>query len=205
MMSSVSATDTPEGPTRSASPRSQLAYSFSAMSRYDVEALLRTRTERDEHFRTHYTSPIPEDHLPGFVGLSYFEPDPGLVLHGSMTVVEGKREIISSTGGTSSYRLAGHLEILIGGQDRRLVVLYGDEDEMFIPFRDGTCGKDSYGGGRYVGLTVAEDGSSIVDFNRAINPWCAYDEEFSCPLPPAENWLEASLPAGEKAYQPPVV
>jgi len=51
-------------------------------------------------------------------------------------------------------------------------------------------------------VTVTEPGQALVDFNRAINPYCAYDEEFSCPLPPAENWLSFPIPAGEMDYRP---
>ena len=70
----------------------------------------------------------------------------------------------------------------------------------FIPFRDGTAGDTTYQGGRYVSPETADDGSVIVDFNRAFNPWCVYDDEFICPFPPASNIIEEPIAAGEKVW-----
>ncbi|MBT8206662.1 MAG: DUF1684 domain-containing protein, partial [Acidimicrobiia bacterium] len=67
----------------------------------------------------------------------------------------------------------------------------------FVPFRDATSGKESYGAGRYLDVHPNEDGTVTLDFNYAYNPYCAYDEAFSCPLPPIENWLEVPIAAGE--------
>ena len=169
---------------------------------YDVAALLDSRAARDEHFRTHFTSPIPEEHLERFEGLEYFDPDPDLVFSGGFAPAEGKLNITSSTGNTTSYRLAGHVDLAIDEESHRLIVLHGEDGEMFIPFRDATCGAGSYGGGRYVPAVAEAPNKLIIDFNLALNPWCAYDEDFSCPLPPVDNWLRVPIPAGEKEYRP---
>jgi uncharacterized protein (DUF1684 family) len=78
-----------------------------------------------------------------------------------------------------------------------------DESDMrnfFLAFADETSGKETYGGGRY--LNVRQDGknSITIDFNLAFNPYCAYNPDFACPLPPRENILEIALPVGEKNY-----
>ena len=164
----------------------------------DHAGLLAWRADRDEEYRSHYASPIPEDHQ--FTALRYFDPDPDWVLAGSFTPAEGRIEIGSSTGGTTGYDLAGYLDLPVDGETHRLIVLHGEEGELFIPFRDATAGDSTYGGGRYVSVTLTEPGQAIVDFNRAVNPYCAYDEEFSCPLPPSENWLPFPIPAGEMTY-----
>jgi hypothetical protein len=169
---------------------------------YDIAALLDRRAARDEHFRTHFTSPIPEEHLERFEGLEYFDPDPDLVRTGTFAAAEGKLDITSSTGNTTSYRLAGHVDLAINENTHRLIVLHGEDGEMFIPFRDITCGTGSYGGGRYVPAVPKAPNEMIIDFNLALNPWCAYDEEFSCPLPPVDNWLRVPIRAGEKDYRP---
>ena len=161
----------------------------------DLEALLAWRTDRDEEYRSHYASPIPEGHH--FTALRYFDPSPDWVRAGSFTPAEGRIEIGSSTGGTSEYAQAGYFDLRVGDESHRLIVLHGEEGELFIPFRDASAGDSTYGGGRYVPVTVIEPGRAFVDFNRAINPYCAYDEEFSCPLPPAENRLPFPIPAGE--------
>ena len=172
------------------------------MTSYDTKALLVWRRERDKHFRSHYASPIPEEHLETFTRLSYFPPDPALVIEGAFESRDGKIEIISSTGGTAGYRVAGRVTLTVHGDTRSVIALRGEDDDVFIPFRDGTCGAESYGGGRYVPALLNNE-SVIIDFNKASNPWCAYDEEFSCPLPPAENWFEARIAAGEMVYRPP--
>lgn len=174
-----------------------LRYSGSMNDPFDVADLLRWRADRDEFFRAHYASPIPEDHLASFTGLRYFDPDPAFVLEGAFSGAEGKVEIASSTGSATEYSLAGHIALEFGSTAHRLVVLHGEEDELFVPFRDGTSGVESYGGGRYAPVVVSRPGRAMVDFNRAVNPYCAYDEEFSCPLPPRDNWLDVRVTAGE--------
>ncbi len=169
---------------------------------YDFDSLLKERAARDGHFLSHYASPIPEEHLPAFDGLSYFAPAPEWSLSGEFTARSGRIEIRSSTGGTTAYRIAGSVRIDIQGDSFDLLVLHGEEDDRYVPFRDATCGDESYGGGRYVPVFI-DNGSARVDFNRAGNPWCAYDEEFSCPLPPHQNWLPMRIEAGEKDYQSP--
>ena len=124
------------------------------------------------------------------------------MLTGSFTPAEGRIEIRSSTGGTTGYDLAGHLDLAVQGETHRLIVLHGEDGELFAPFRDATAGDATYGGGRYLPVALTGVGRAIADFNRAINPHCAYDEEFSCPLPPAENWLPFPITAGEKTYLP---
>jgi uncharacterized protein (DUF1684 family) len=166
----------------------------------DPGGLMAWRAARDEEFRSHYASPIPEDHQ--FTALCYFNPNPDWVLTGGFTPAEGRIDIGSSTGGTTGYDLAGYVDLSVGGETHRLIVLHGEEGELFIPFRDATAGDSTYGGGRYVSVALTEPGRAIVDFNRAVNPYCAYDEEFSCPLPPSENWLRFPVPAGEMTYLP---
>lgn len=84
----------------------------------------------------------------------------------------------------------------------RLTVTDDGDGDTFVPFRDATNGVDTYEGGRYVGLADGPGSAVSIDFNRARNPWCVYDEEFICPLPPIENWIAARIPAGEKMYLP---
>jgi len=74
---------------------------------------------------------------------------------------------------------------------------------LFIPFKDATTGEDTYGGGRYLDISLASippGGKFIIDFNKAYNPLCAYADGFNCPIPPVENYLEIPILAGEKQY-----
>jgi len=168
---------------------------------YDIEVLLASRAARDEEFRTSFASPILEEHMDSFRHLRYFEPDAALAVSGPFAPAVGKYDIASSTGSVSGYDLAGRATLTVNGETRTLVVL-GTDDEIFIPFRDATCGSDSYPGGRYVPVELTDSDRVSVDFNRAINPYCAYDDDFSCPLPPAENSFTVPIRAGEMDYRP---
>lgn len=79
-----------------------------------------------------------------------------------------------------------------------------EEERLFIPFRDATSGKETYGAGRYLDLDPEEhytaEGKWILDFNKAYNPWYAYSVFYACPFVPPENWLEVLVRAGERNY-----
>ena len=156
-----------------------------------IDALLAERAERDRFFAAHYASPIPEEHLAGFTGIAYFPPDPVWTITGSYEAADPHKVPIPSTSGTESpYTMLGVVVLDVDGRTYRLAVLDDGDGGAFIPFRDGTSGATTYGGG-------------AIDFNRAVNPYCVYDEEFVCPLPPTNNWITAPIEAGEKMYEPP--
>jgi uncharacterized protein (DUF1684 family) len=77
------------------------------------------------------------------------------------------------------------------------------QDYLFLPFKDRSNGVSTYGGGRYLNVSKkdVDDGATIVDFNKAYNPWCAFSDGFNCPIPPIENHLPVSITAGEKKYK----
>ena len=105
-------------------------------------------------------------------------------------------------GGEQVYTRAGILRFAVDGQPAQLT-LFAQEDqhELFVPFRDSTSGKDSYPAGRYLEVEPPDaSGQVSVDFNLAYNPYCAYNPEYSCPLPPVENWLKVPIRAGEKTF-----
>ena len=78
---------------------------------------------------------------------------------------------------------------------------------LFVPFKDATCGKETYGAGRYHDLEPdgnrTQEGKWILDFNQAYSPWCAYSEAYTCPFVPVENWLAVPIYAGGKDYHLP--
>jgi uncharacterized protein (DUF1684 family) len=175
-----------------------------ACSCMDMQHLLDERSERDRFLREHYSSPLPDEHLEKFSGLDYFPPDAGWVVAGRYEAVEPHDVQIPSTAGRDNpYKKIGVLTLSIEGTTYQLTVLDDGDGDMFVPFRDGTSGVGTYEGGRYVGLSLGADSEVSVDFNSARNPWCVYDEEFICPLPPVENWISERIPAGEKMYAPP--
>ena len=74
-----------------------------------------------------------------------------------------------------------------------------DGDELFLPFADATSGKETYPSGRYLEVHELPDGRVVADFNYAYNPYCAYNEQWTCPIPPAENRLPVAIRAGERS------
>ena len=111
----------------------------------------------------------------------------------------------TSTGDIRHYRRWATFSFEVGGETADLTI-YSDPwgESLFLPFKDGTNGRDTYGAGRYLdnhrpGLSV-RGGQVVVDFNYAYNPYCAYSTTYSCPLPPRENWLEMPIYAGEKNF-----
>lgn len=170
----------------------------------DTDGLLSGRLEQDEFLREHYSSPLPEEHRSDFGGLDYFPPDAAWELTGEYEPTPSRKvPILSSAGIESSYTMIGIVRISIDQSVYRLTVLDDGDGGAFIPFRDGTSGAETYAGGRYVGVAADTAGAVTIDFNTAQNPWCVYDEEFTCPLPSAENWMVERIPAGAKMYKPP--
>jgi len=170
----------------------------------DPDLLIAERAERDRFFATDYASPIPDEHLAGFTGIAYFPPDPSWEIVARYESADPHKIPIPSTSGAESpYTMLGVAVLDVDARTYRLAVLDDGDGGAFIPFRDGTSGTTTYGGGRYVPVAPSQDGGVTVDFNRAVNPYCVYDEEFVCPLPPATNWITTPVEAGEKMYQPP--
>ncbi|MXR50568.1 DUF1684 domain-containing protein [Halovenus sp. WSH3] len=170
-----------------------------------ADRLRENREEKDRFFSEHPQSPIPPERREGFDGLAYFDPDPEYRVEATVTVFEDPDEIDfeTSDGRTITYRRPFRFSFEIDGDSYELSG-YRQEpsDPIFVPFRDKTTGQQSYKDGRYMELEPEEelsDGMTIeIDFNLAYSPFCAYSETFSCPLPPEENWLDTTIPAGER-------
>ncbi|MCI0552006.1 MAG: DUF1684 domain-containing protein, partial [Anaerolineae bacterium] len=86
------------------------------------------------------------------------------------------------------------------GQTAELTI-YKNSRGYFLPFVDDLAGKETYSAGRYLELEKLPNGKFLVDFNLAYNPYCAYNEQWSCPITPAENRLSVAVSAGEKIFE----
>lgn len=171
------------------------------------ETLLREhRRAKDEHFRRGHHSPIPPGDRAGFGGLDYYPPRADLDLELELLPAgDGEIRVPTSDGRERVYRRAGRVRFAVDGEEAELTLFSvpgHEEGGLFLPFRDATSGDETYGAGRYLDLDSPQEGRVRVDFNLAYNPFCAYDEAYSCPLPPPENWLRVPIRAGEKAYAP---
>ena len=159
------------------------------------------RRERDLFFAEHYATPLSDEDLQSFSGLRYYPVNPRLCFEVELEPAPDSVEITSSTGSVTAYRTAGWVTIPFASGPERMRVLCGEDDDLYIPFRDTTCGEKTYSGGRYVSVEEKFGSGHEVDFNKAINPYCAYDPDFSCPLPPPENKLNVPIAAGELDYE----
>ena len=166
------------------------------------------REQRDHLFGTHPQTALPAERLKSFRGLSYFDYDPALRF--SATIVASNAPapaaISTSTDETMSFFSIGHVELPIGRLQIYWLKDYGGG--IFIPFRDQTGGKTTYGGGRYLldtakGADLGSDdrGRLILDFNFAYNPSCHYDPRWNCPLSPPANRLSVAIRAGEQMFE----
>ena len=166
------------------------------------------RGTRDELFREHRQSPLPGSARETFDGLPYFEFDPELRVSAQLVDRPAERlEIASSTGEPIRFTRIGACVFEIAGAEQRLDAYWLEaySDGLFVPFRDGTSGRESYGAGRYLldtakGADLGSPGTGevVLDFNFAYNPSCAYDPRWSCPLAPPANRLDVEIRAGER-------
>lgn len=158
------------------------------------------RTSKDALF-TSEDSPLSGSERPRFTGLKYFPENPALALELELdrTAPGDPITLDTSTSEQREFRRAGKLKFAVEGHEAELT-LFVDSNGYFLPFRDSTSGLESYGSGRYLEPRDLQNGMLQVDFNYAYNPYCAYSEHFSCPLPPRENWLTVPIRAGEKNY-----
>ena len=176
-----------------------------------ADPVARERKEKDESFRSGQGSPLPDQDRRRFRGLDYFPVSPTYRFRVKLNRYENPLELRISTNTTEVRRglRYGYFEFELEGRACRLQVYKVFEDNgsggasLFVPFRDATSARETYGGGRYIDLTENTTGIYDLDLNRAYNPFCAYGGEYSCPLPPAENTLPVAVRAGEKTYHPP--
>jgi uncharacterized protein len=165
------------------------------------------REHKDHYFAHGDHSPLPAQQLAVFKGLPYFDENPALAF-----VVEnetegpgvGERLALETTdGGLVEFVRSGRVVVPLADQTVALSVLRDlDRGRHFLPFRDATAGHETYALGRYLDPQERPDGKLVVDFNYAYNPYCAYGEGWSCPIPPAENVVPVRIEAGELAFDP---
>ncbi len=160
------------------------------------------RAHKDSLMRFDAESPFRKGNIP-FEGLQYFPVNAGWKLRALFRKPEFRQAVVLATskGEPRSMLHEGRLEFEAEGKKLSLQAfsLEGDDGRLFIPFKDLTTGKETYGAGRYL-EAMKEPGDSVwLDFNLCYQPYCAYNLEYSCPLVPAENTLPVAVRAGEKS------
>jgi uncharacterized protein len=159
------------------------------------------RKMKDDFFSHDGQSPLTPAQKKAFTGLNYFPPNPDLILEVAVDEFPDKQniEMQTTTGDVQVYERYGKFSFTVGGVATELII-YRSEDSFFLPFVDSLAGKETYPAGRYLEPESLGNNRFRVDFNLAYNPYCAYNDYWSCPLTPFENHIKVSIRAGEKLY-----
>lgn len=166
-----------------------------------MQSIKSFRTEKDEFFGRHHQSPLTPAQRQHFKGLNYFPENSALRLQVDVETTQSSETVsIQTTGGQPQiYKRFGKFKFQVDGQTAELTI-YKNSHGYFLPFVDNLAGKETYPAGRYLEPEKLPNGKFLVDFNLAYNPYCAYNEKWSCPITPAENRLKVSICAGEKIF-----
>ncbi len=159
-------------------------------------------------FKDASTSPLKDADRKSFTGLPFYKVDSSYIVkaHLRRTPESQFFQMKTTTGDTNMERVFGILTFTMEGKIQKLEVYQSEEvinsidnrDYLFLPFLDKTNGEETYGGGRYLDLSIPEGDSLIIDFNKAYNPYCVYNENYSCPIVPRTNFVDAYITAGVK-------
>lgn len=161
-------------------------------------------------FKDATKSPLKEKDRKAFNGLDFFPFDSVYVVKATLTRTPDEKpfKMKTTTNRLPEYVKYGQVKFQIRDewftldiyQNLGLMEEEGYEDYLFLPFLDHTNGNESYAGGRYVEARIPSGDELLIDFNQAYNPYCAYNEKYSCPIVPRDNYLDIEIRAGVKAY-----
>jgi len=170
-------------------------------------------SKTDQFYANPETTPLPPDNVAGFDSIPRYSYNSKFRVTARVKLSEGAKpqSIETTTQAKRRMQKAGELVFEIDSEEITLPV-YRDlttarmkvkDPVYFLPFTDLTNGAETYGGGRYIDLDqgALEGESTIVDFNRAYNPFCVYNPEYSCPIPPPDNHIETRIEAGARVEQ----
>lgn len=153
--------------------------------------------------RTNDESPLTETQKANFVPLDYYPENADLayILEPNEDISHDPVALGTTSGESREYIPHSEITFTVGGQEVTLTVFREPErGRLLIPFKDATSNKETYGAGRTVDPQVRPDGKLSVDFNYAYGPYCQYNDNWTCTLPPFSNWLQVPIEAGEKLY-----
>jgi uncharacterized protein (DUF1684 family) len=176
-----------------------------------IQEIKKHRYDVNVKFADKETTPLTIKDFNEFSSLDFFPIDSTyrVIAKFVRTPDEIPFEMATTTDEKSIEVKYGEAHITLNGEQLKLNIYQNSElkltpeykNYLFLPFMDKTNGKESYGGGRYLDLEIPEDKIIILDFNKAYNPYCAYSDRYSCPIPPIENHLDVAINAGFKAFK----
>jgi uncharacterized protein (DUF1684 family) len=184
-----------------------LSLSFTTDDPKYVKKIKKHRKKQAKHFKKDADSPFVRGNIP-YKPVPYYAPNEKYKVMAKLELTPEAKpfEMPTSTDRMAKYVKYGILTFELDGQihqlsvyrNLRLADMEEYKDYLFLPFKDYTNGNGSYGGGRYLDMKVSGGDEMEIDFNLCYNPYCAYGDMFSCPIPPDENHLKIEIPAGVK-------
>lgn len=175
-----------------------------------IDSIISVRNLKNKEFLNPDHSPFDEKEIQNFKELNYFAVDTGYRVYARFHVLKKKKtfQMQTTTQRLPEYKKYAYVDFYLNNNPFRLYVYQNIElskkeeykNYLFIPFTDLTNGIETYGGGRYLDLKIPDGDIVVLDFNLAYNPYCCYNYKYSCPIPPAENFLNISIESGEKIY-----
>lgn len=187
---------------------SQVVFS---QQKFERDSVIQFQKNMNEHYADSVKSPLKKKDLAVFKELEFFPINEKYFVTANFirTKKEKPFEMKTTTSRKPIYVKYGELHFKIEGIPYQLNVYQnvafskktGYKNSLFLPFTDYTSGVESYGGGRYIDLKIQKGKNWTVDFNQAYNPYCTYNEVYSCPIVPKENDLKVEIKAGVKAFK----
>jgi uncharacterized protein (DUF1684 family) len=181
-----------------------------SQQQFDEQAVADFQKDMNKHYADSTSSPLKKEDLKVFQSLDFFPASADFFVKATFIRTEKEKpfKMPTTTDRKPLYVKYGELHFTIKGTKCQLNVYQnidlskkpGYADYLFLPFTDLTSGVESYGGGRYIDLRMQEGEQWTINFNLAYNPYCAYNEIYSCPIPPQENDLKVEVKAGVKKF-----
>lgn len=187
-----------------------LLFPLSVFAQKNMDSILAESLEFQKEMNSNYGdtahSPLEPEDLKDFRSLPFFEIDSSYYVIAKFEKAKKEKSIKfkTSTDRRPIYNVYGTVYFTINGNEFSLKVYQSEKlksneefkDYLFLPFTDLTNGVESYGGGRYIDLTIPDGNTMVINFNKAYNPYCAYSHRYSCPVVPKENFLDTEIKAG---------
>ena len=171
-------------------------------------SIIEFQTHLNEEYKNPEKSPLPKKAIRKFKGHDFFPINEDYRVEARFERVANAVPFLmkTTTDRLPTYEVYGVATFELNGQEYQLNIYQGHatrqmpqyRNHLFLPFTDLTNGETTYGGGRFIDLKIPEGDVLIIDFNKAYNPYCAYNPKYSCPIPPKENDLPLAVNAGIK-------
>lgn len=187
-----------------------ILFTVNAQEAKDYKDAKKFQQKMNKEFSSKEESPLTEEDLENFKSLEFYPIDSSYIVVADLILATDSKPFKMKTTtdrlpvyklyATANFELKGKPYSLEIYQNEKLLLSTDYEDYLFLPFTDLSNGNGSYGGGRYLDLTIPKGDQIVLDFNQSYNPYCAYNDKYSCPIPPKKNHIDTEVRAGVMAF-----